>query len=703
MRRKENLIKVIFYFSVFLLFTVCSLTGCTKDPNGTDEPDIQEQDFHEDCTRGAKVVEIELNGEKVLCFYVDGRYIVEGDIVIKDDNIKGGDSISTSQGNITTRAASDPLASLWPEGKVYYINDLTGLNDVQVNNLFDARGIITSANPNIHFISLNTVEALNYKKNFIVFISDTANLSSVGMQPSHQYLRLHITVPSALHELGHTLGLIHEHSRFDRDTYLEINRNNYNGTDDAFFINFGRKYDKYVFYSKFSKDFDYESIMMYSSVVIGSRVQNGIELPVITRKDGVNGGIIKGKRNHLTAQDINVLNQMYPKLDVVTPDFFIHKTPWTATTTTCELTGELIFEGVPAITEYGICYIEDKTGNFELKYQPATSTESNGLIFKCTLPNLKPNTQYKAQAYVKQNGKPLTSGEIVTFTTKSVQPSKVSTVAINGITETTANVDANVTDAGNPPYTERGICWSTHANTTINDKKNVVSGSGQTGSYSSMITGLTQKTTYYAKAYVIQNNTPIYGNEIRFTTAAKPEESSDWVLINGVKWATRNVGAPGTFVANPEDYGGYYQWNRGTTDMMLAMDYYYSSYINSTTWLPANDPSPAGYRVPTLVEIQSLTNATYVTFEWTTRNGVYGGRFTDRASGKSIFLPATGWRGATIDNKNPPVLGVGSSGGYYSNTQYVSDRAYFLHFENGNIYLADAVKAEGLSVRPIAK
>jgi len=34
------------------------------------------------------------------------------------------------------------------------------------------------------------------------------------------------------------------------------------------------------------------------------------------------------------------------------------------------------------------------------------------------------------------------------------------------------------------------------------------------------------------------------------------------VVINGVKWATRNVDKPGTFVANPEDFGMLYQWNR---------------------------------------------------------------------------------------------------------------------------------------------
>jgi len=34
------------------------------------------------------------------------------------------------------------------------------------------------------------------------------------------------------------------------------------------------------------------------------------------------------------------------------------------------------------------------------------------------------------------------------------------------------------------------------------------------------------------------------------------------VEINGVFWATRNVGTPNTFVNKPADFGMFYQWNR---------------------------------------------------------------------------------------------------------------------------------------------
>jgi len=145
------------------------------------------------------------------------------------------------------------------------------------------------------------------------------------------------------------------------------------------------------------------------------------------------------------------------------------------------------------------------------------------------------------------------------------------------------------------------------------------------------------------------------------------------VIINGVKWATRNVDIPGTFAASPERAGKFYQWNRKKAwPTTGAVSGWNSSTPAGTSWTKANDPSPAGWRVPTLDEIKTLLDKEKVSNEWVTVNGVDGRRFTDKVTGNSIFLPSAGVRHINGMSLKGP-LGFylsntrsGSSGGAYN-------------------------------------
>ena len=121
--------------------------------------------------------------------------------------------------------------------------------------------------------------------------------------------------------------------------------------------------------------------------------------------------------------------------------------------------------------------------------------------------------------------------------------------------------------------------------------------------------------------------------------------SDEGVVINGVKWATRNVDEFGTFVRNPEDAGKFYQWNRKKAwelydDWVTGWD---STSPIGVEWEKENDPSPKGWRVPTIDEIKSLFDTDKVDNEWTTVNGIEGRKFIDIENGNSIFLPAAGF------------------------------------------------------------
>ena len=96
----------------------------------------------------------------------------------------------------------------------------------------------------------------------------------------------------------------------------------------------------------------------------------------------------------------------------------------------------------------------------------------------------------------------------------------------------------------------------------------------------------------------------------------------DGVVINGVRWATRNVDAPGTFAETPESLGMLFQWNRKKA--WNTVDEKVEGWNNTpdlgTAWYAENDPCPQGWRVPTKEDFSALFHGTfdYVVDDWTT-------------------------------------------------------------------------------------
>lgn len=136
------------------------------------------------------------------------------------------------------------------------------------------------------------------------------------------------------------------------------------------------------------------------------------------------------------------------------------------------------------------------------------------------------------------------------------------------------------------------------------------------------------------------------------------------VLINGLVWSTKSIGAPGEFVENVDDPGMLYQFNRKVgypTTPATAPANWPANYVNDkTNWLPENDPSPEGFRVPTTAEMVALWNigSTWVTKAQTgfARDGIIIGIPTESALTATkenlkqlggLFIPVCGWRSET--------------------------------------------------------
>jgi len=142
------------------------------------------------------------------------------------------------------------------------------------------------------------------------------------------------------------------------------------------------------------------------------------------------------------------------------------------------------------------------------------------------------------------------------------------------------------------------------------------------------------------------------GNQRMRTWRVNVEGDTDevGVEINGIIWATRNVNTSGFFVANPQRYGLYYQWNDSTGwSVTSAENGWNGSWSsNDTIWQKTSDPCPKGWRIPTHAELKALIE---VSSRWETRKDtiksqnviidVNGRVFSHKKN--TLFLPAAGY------------------------------------------------------------
>jgi uncharacterized protein (TIGR02145 family) len=105
---------------------------------------------------------------------------------------------------------------------------------------------------------------------------------------------------------------------------------------------------------------------------------------------------------------------------------------------------------------------------------------------------------------------------------------KVTTGDVTNIQSTTASCSGNVTADGGQAVTDRGICWSTSQNPTIENSK--TSGGTGTGTFTGNLTGLAANTSYYVRAYATNSEGTAYGAEKAFTTLT---EGADFAVTTG--------------------------------------------------------------------------------------------------------------------------------------------------------------------------
>ena len=172
---------------------------------------------------------------------------------------------------------------------------------------------------------------------------------------------------------------------------------------------------------------------------------------------------------------------------------------------------EVTDAGTSEVMESGFCW---STTN-EVPTVDDSKKKLEGAILETTLSDLPPSTTYYIRAYAT-NGQGTSYSEVFTFTTADAKAPTLSAITETASSYFSVSVEAEITDAGTSEVTNSGFCWSTTNGTpTVDDEKKELNGSAM----AMTLDDLTPGTTYYIRAYAINEVGTSYSEVFTFTTA----------------------------------------------------------------------------------------------------------------------------------------------------------------------------------------
>jgi len=183
----------------------------------------------------------------------------------------------------------------WPDGVVHYKADHTfslwhRLILAKTIHQFERRTCIR-------------FKQRTYQRDYIMFTSKRKGcFSTIGRKGGRQYINLEqncVRLGTFEHEILHALGMIHEHSRPDRDQFIKVKYENVKPSD----LN---NFQKYPYYEvdELDEEFNFASVMMYPNKAFTRNGHNTI----VSRKEPY---LQFGQRSQLSVGDVRAVNRFY--------------------------------------------------------------------------------------------------------------------------------------------------------------------------------------------------------------------------------------------------------------------------------------------------------------------------------------------------------------------------------------------------------
>lgn len=167
-----------------------------------------------------------------------------------------------------------------------------------------------------------------------------------------------------------------------------------------------------------------------------------------------------------------------------------------------------------ACSERGVCYF-DAAAPDQLR---TVKAPHGGDTFEAALSDLETGRDYSCYVYARVNGQ-VVKGETKTFRTLEEGLPYLLAGEVRNVEHTSATLDGYVFTSGGSEILERGFCYGTADEPTLDDERcTVVPVEGGLGQMTADLTGLTDKTDYFVRIYLRSDEGLYYSPAASFRT-----------------------------------------------------------------------------------------------------------------------------------------------------------------------------------------